>query len=96
MKELRSKQALANAKRWHLLKKKLTELSDELSEIKEFFDCEVKEGEAVLCGKFVIGSTQCSRSGLDKEALLKTQGQEFVDKFTKTTWYTKLDIKVAG
>lgn len=78
------------------LKKKLSTLTEELKEIKDFFDAEVDQGEAVLCGKYVIGSTQRSRTDLDKQSLLKKHGQEFVDSFTKFTWYTVLDIKLAA
>lgn len=96
MKSLKSKEALDGAKRWFALKKKISELTQELDEIKEFFASEVEEGEAVLCGKFVIGCTPFTRSSLDRELILKRQGQAFVDECTKVTEYVKLDIKVAG
>lgn len=93
MKTLKAKEAIEYAKRWIKVKAKMKDLEDEISLIKDFFKGQVDVGEAVLCGKYVIGATLCSRSALDKERILNECGREFVDKFTSETEYVKLDIK---
>lgn len=96
MKSLKAKEAIEYAHRWSKLKRKLADLNDEVEFIKDYFKSQINEGEAVLCGDFVIGSTKCSRSGLDRDALVEEIGPEIVEKFTKVTEFVKLDIKVAS
>jgi len=93
MKSLKEQQSIKFAERWFKVKSKLKELEYEMASIKLYFKDRVDEGEAVLCGKFVIGATLCSRSGLDKERILNECGLPFVEKYTSETQYVKLDIK---
>lgn len=96
MKSLKSTEAIEYAKRWMKVKAKMKDLDDELALIKDYFKGQVKEGEAVLCGTYVIGATKFSRSSLDKERILNECGLPFVEKYSSTTEYVKLDIKKGG
>jgi predicted phage-related endonuclease len=46
-------------------------------------------------GGYFAVLTECTRQSLDKKRLIADQGQDFVNEYSKTTSYKKLEVKSA-
>lgn len=93
MKKTRSKEVTEKAARWFTLKKKYKDLSSEIDELKDFFRAKIGDDEALKCGDYVVVTTPGLATSIDRELLTEDLGIEKVLKYTKSTPFTKIDVK---
>lgn len=74
------------------LRAKIKELQTQEKIIKENIMASMSEN-LLEGGGYMVVITDAQRSQLDKKQMIKDMGQKFVDEYTKTTFYKKLEVK---